>query len=209
MMKERIRERRIRTDLDTGVDFEEIYRRNGKPHRDPKEGPALILRNRATGLIENEEYCWHGRLHRGGGPAWIRRRIAPGTNEVIVEEEYRRHGRRHRDTSEGPAELRRNETTGIVLHESYYENNELHRDPAAGPAAISRDASTGRVVGEAYWVRGQLHRDPADGPAVTERHPGTGAIKRERYFVDGEEVPAPQRPGRTRPRTAPGRDLSC
>jgi hypothetical protein len=166
--------------LDTGVDFEEVYRLNGRLHGDPKEGPALTLRDRASGLIANEEYHWLGRLHREDGPASIRRRIAPGTNEVVVEEEYRRYGWRHRDPSEGPAEIRRNETTGIVLHEAYWENNELHRDPAAGPAAIWRNASTGHVVSEAYWVRGPMHRDPADGAAVTERHPSTGPVTRER-----------------------------
>jgi len=208
MEKQQLRERRIRTDLDTGVDFEEVYRRNGKRHRDGKEGPAFILRDRVTGAAEIEEYYWYDRLHRENGPAVILRRAASGTNEVVVEEEYRRHGRYHRNSADGPAVIRRNATTGIVLEESYFENDELHRDPAEGPATITRNASTGRVVGETYWVRGQRRRDLADGPAIIVRDPVTGAVTQERYFVDGREVSPPQRPERTRQPGGPGSDLS-
>ena len=143
------------------------------------------------------------RPHREDGPALFLRRTDSPTKHVMVDEEYRRHGRLHRNSAEGPAEIHRDETTGIVLHESYYEKDELHRDPAQGPATISRDRVTGRVIGETYWVRGVRHRDPADGPAIVAWNPETRAITQAEYFVDGNPVPAPTRPARRPRRTGP------
>ena len=59
------------TDLDTGVVVTEKYRLNGRLHRDPKEGPALVERDASNSHRTIEQYRWHGHLHRDPkeGPA--------------------------------------------------------------------------------------------------------------------------------------------
>ncbi len=43
---------------------------SGQLHRDPREGPALIVRY-PTGRVMEECYCLHDRCHREDGPAVI------------------------------------------------------------------------------------------------------------------------------------------
>ena len=129
-------------DLQTGVVVVEEYRLNGKLHREPNEGPAYVYRNPEDGLIGQERYYWHGRLHRSDGPARVAYDI---TSTIMLEENYYHHGLLHRDPKQGAAFIERN-GDGVVVTENYFVNGFLYRDPADGPRHISRrdDGSVAR-----------------------------------------------------------------
>jgi hypothetical protein len=60
---------------------------SGQLHRDPREGPALIVRY-PTGRIMEECYCLHDRCHREDGPAVIEY----AEDGSVRGEEYWLHG---------------------------------------------------------------------------------------------------------------------
>lgn len=182
----------ITVDLDTQIVIQEVFRHNGRKHRDPKEGPAEIMRRGDTGEVTDEDYRVRGRFHRTDGPARVYRDWIAG--DCHRYEVYWVRGRKHRNAEEGPAFNKFNERTGVKVAETYYDNGDFHRDPAIGPCMTSWDADTGRVTNEEYYVRGERHRDPAEGPAFIVYDRNTGAVTKEFYYVEGREVPAPNRP---------------
>jgi hypothetical protein len=214
-----MRRKRIQiTNLDTGIVEEEVYRLNGKRHRDPKEGPAFITRG-DDGEPDWEEYWAHGRLHRVDGPAVIfhameaveeeyyrrgvlHRNPSEGPAEVhtdwrtghVVREVYEVRGRRHRPPSEGPALILRDATTGVITEAEYCLYGRRSRLPDEGPAFIARDATTGVITREEYWLNGSRHRPPTEGPAVILRDAATGAITATEYYIVDKQVPGPERP---------------
>jgi hypothetical protein len=60
---------------------------SGQLHRDPREGPALIVCY-PTGRVMEECYCVHDRCHREDGPAVIEY----GEDGSVRGEEYWLHG---------------------------------------------------------------------------------------------------------------------
>ena len=124
----------LEIDLDTGVVLLELHRLDQRLHRDPKEGPACVRREPGTGIVVEERYYWHGRLHRDGQPAVI----TYNQKSVPIVEMYYRHGLMHRDPKEGPARIERNRTGSLILIESYCLYDKLYRDPADGPNQIER-----------------------------------------------------------------------
>lgn len=106
----------------------EMWYRDGKLHRDQREGPAGIMRDRTTGNIKLEEYFNNGELHRDPrtGPAYIER--DPRTGIAIVER-YVRYGRLHRKVEAGPAAIRRDACTGKVIEASYWLDGKEPRLP--------------------------------------------------------------------------------
>ncbi len=142
-------------DLDTKVTVRETYKLGRLRHRDPAEGSADIWRDAATGMVVEEEYLRHGRLHRLDGPAaWAR----DPDGGIVTVENYWRNGRRHRDPKEGPAEISRDIATGIVFYEYYWMDGVNYRDPQDGPCWIHWDRTTGKVTHKGY-------ADPADAPS--------------------------------------------
>jgi hypothetical protein len=136
----------------------EIYIEEGKPHRDPAQGPAWFgIRD---GLIRLE-FSVHGLTHRAeqDGPAVIETSEATG---VVVLEQYYRDGQLHRD--HGPAWIDRDPETGTVVSEVWVKNGDYHRDD--GPALIGRNAD-GEVTTEDYWQHGEFiesrSRETAEG----------------------------------------------
>lgn len=77
-----------------------------KHHRNPYDGPAVLIRDVDTGLILEEQYLRHGQFHRDprAGPAWRAIDFATG-HETQVE--YRVSGVLHRNPFEGPALISR------------------------------------------------------------------------------------------------------
>jgi hypothetical protein len=135
----------------------------GRLHREEEDGPAVIACNIETGVIVDEQYWRHGKRHREGGPARIRR---DETGKVIFEGWYR-DGQLHRDHNEGPA-LVDEAFDGLGIHcEEYHENGKWHRPSEIGPAILNTDPA-GEVLREFYVEHGQLHRDPKKGPAWFE-----------------------------------------
>ena len=57
-------------DLPDGTSVTEWLTAAGELHRDPRDGPALVIYWPNGGIME-ESYCFHDRLHREDGPAVI------------------------------------------------------------------------------------------------------------------------------------------
>ncbi len=154
--------------------------KNGKFHRDPKEGPALHRKEKDGEYIE---YCVDGELHRDtcDGPALIAsHRDFEGLK--VRCEEFHVRGKLHRPCAEGPA-VSYIDGDGNRVRETYYEHGVCHRDPAQGPAWSGLE--DGKYI-EAYFTRGQHHRPEEDGPAVTMRDPASGRLISEEYFSGGK-----------------------
>lgn len=126
------------------------YRVRGKWHRDEEDGPALIMRDEASGVVLSEEYFSNGDPHREGGPCAILRDAAG----KVISESWYRHGLMHRDPSNGPAYAFHDPDLGET-REEFAWNGLTHRDPTVGPAVIVRDAG-GRVIEEQSWRDGEL-----------------------------------------------------
>ena len=122
------------TDPATGVVVEETYRLDGRLHRDEFEGPAIIRRDAASGLIVAMQYWSHGLRHRSTGPASIQRIVSGRTERHI--ETYYRHGVLHRDPSQGPAMVVWFD--GSVFEACYVVNGVDYRNPAEGPYGWGR-----------------------------------------------------------------------
>src|ERR1700674_3153325 len=208
-------------DLESGITVEEKHLLDGRLHRDPNEGPALIRCDPTTSIVIVEEYHYEGRRHRLNGPALLHRDCLTGNilaekyyvngvphreggfalseirEGVSGEQEvcgYYLNGKLHRPAAEGPAHLSRHRRSGIVTDEEYWEHGGPHRNPAEGPAITRRSAATGKVIAEEYWWKGRYHRNISDGPALIERTPD-GRTVSEAYFANGIRASAP--PGRS------------
>jgi hypothetical protein len=162
------------TDLESGVIVREEYLRDKKRHRNPREGPAFIERDRVTGIITAEEYWVNAVLHREDGPA----RIGREADGNVFFEEYCFNGQLHRNSADGPAVVVRSWDTGIgiVLAEEYYWCGKFHRDCSEGPARIFREMDTGKLYNEEYWVDGKAvtaprHRACQSQPMVRKSRP--------------------------------------
>jgi hypothetical protein len=160
-----------RTDPKAGRPRTEIeYRVRGKLHRPETDGPAMTVRDNATGVIMDEQYWRDGKRHRDHGPAHIRR---DETRKVLLEA-WCAEGKLHRDPKEGPALWQvldgpHGYSERPCTEIRYCVRGELHRDEEDGPAWTKRDNETGVPVTEEYWRDGDLHRE--DGPAVITRWP--------------------------------------
>jgi hypothetical protein len=208
----------ISRDVEYGVVRRELYRVNGKVHRD--NGPAFIVRDEwPLDHVTYEKYCRHGRPHRDPkeGPAEIR---YTRSLKVASEEKYWWKGDFHRDPNDGPAVLVRHYRTGAILREEYWVNGEKisdpsHRlpgprmhpdDPEANWARFSHeprdefpepsrrwiveefDLEASRLTRVAYYITEegkplQLHGEANEGPALLERDPETGRVTRAEYRV--------------------------
>jgi hypothetical protein len=102
---------------------------------------------------------------------------------VVVLETYRQSHRLHRDSTEGPAYIRREPQTGIVLEERYYRHGRYHRDD--GPAVVRYSAVNSVPFYEMYYHDGLMHRDPKEGPARIERNWDGSLVLIESYYVYG------------------------
>jgi hypothetical protein len=179
--------------VDSGIILEEIHTLNGKPHRAPSEGPAIVKREideRGRVTESLQEYRVKGRLHREDGPA-----MSVHPNSALTSlEEYHVNGRLHRE--DGPAKILFDHShhKDVKTHEEYRINGRLHRDPKIGPAVMVRDAYHLFLCREEYFKNGKLHRDPIEGPAAIRRSPINGNVLYEEYWVDGKQVDAPPRP---------------
>jgi hypothetical protein len=165
----------------------EEYWVRGQRHRPEEDGPAVVRRDRGTGVIVEEQYWRNGKRHRAGGPARIRR---DEMGQVLLEAWYR-DGALHRDHREGPAYMDE-DFDGLGIHcEEYHENGKWHRPSEIGPAIVNRDRAD-RVVREFYMEHGKLHRDPKQGPAWFEIRDATTMSGTPdnttiiQYAVDGE-----------------------
>jgi hypothetical protein len=207
-------------DLETGITVEEMHLLDGRLHRHPNEGPALIRCDPTTNVVTVEEYHYNGAPHRLNGPAVLHRDGLTGNilaekyyvNGVLHREggfalseirdgsvgpqevcSYYLQGKLHRPAAEGPAHVSRHRRSGVVTDEEYWEHGGPHRDPAEGPAITRRSPATGKVIAEEYWWKGRYHRKISDGPALIERTPD-GRTVSEAYFANGIRASAP--PGR-------------
>jgi hypothetical protein len=150
----------------------------GRLHRNPKDGPAFLIRNEG-GTVCHEEYYWHGKWHREDGPA----RISRGPGGFICLENWFRFGRLHRDPAEGPAMQiwDRPGKDGDVI--AYYIHGFNFRDPRIGPMyyglknaeyvrPIYAQEIPPRPVPPLNWLRQQYGRknkwmEPYTQPALT------------------------------------------
>ena len=55
-----------------------IFVKNGLPHRDPSDGPAIKKKN------GTEEYYWNGKLHRWNGPAIVSKASSKLKNDYYL-----------------------------------------------------------------------------------------------------------------------------
>ena len=148
-------------DADTGLIIEECHRLNGRLHRDPNEGPAVIKRD--VNGVRVEQYFWQGKLHRTDGPAVVER----DTEGRLEQLAWFHQGRHHRD--DGPA-LMIYERGGMFHSHSWYRHGENHRDPNDGPAHIA--FSDGVLDEVTYTCEGLDWRDPTQGPWQTRYERG-------------------------------------
>ncbi len=150
-------------------------------HRPSDEGPAL-LHTGPTGRIIREAYLVNGKRHRDP-------KLGPACRTLVAEEgrerfEYFVDGLLHREEEEGPALLEFN-AAGDCLFEGYFERGRLHRDPKLGPACRTLFAEEGHERLE-YVVDGLLHREEAEGPAWIGTSLRTGRTVEEGYYRHGE-----------------------
>ena len=152
-------EHRVITERDkpTGTVTHEEWRKDGKLDR--ADGPAWIVRDKATG-VTYEEWWKDGKLDRADGPAWIVRDKATGT---VTREAWWKDGKL--DRADGPAGIVRDKATGAVTHEEWRKDGKLDR--ADGPAWIVRDKATGAVTREAWWKGGSRVDPPS--PVASEQ----------------------------------------
>lgn len=157
--------------------------RDGYPHRDPWEGPALIVAPGAT-------YRWPGGSNNDGGVEWrsiigpaqryfregeLHREDGPASEDADGTREWVLRGFRHRH--DGPAvEL----WTGA---REWWYGNKLHRKD--GPAVEFANGT------REWWWAGELHRE--DGPAVEY------ADGRKEWYRWGKKKRKPAR-AKTKPR---------
>lgn len=135
----------------------EVWCLNGKYHRDPAEGPAVLI---AGPGFERAEFFVHGELHRPtkDGPA-----VEERQHGKVVLYQYRIDGNPHRPVSQGPAEVL--DMYGVYWEE-YAEHGQRHRPPTEGPAfSCYEDNPSSPAFHVQYTTHGELHRNPADGPA--------------------------------------------
>jgi len=105
------------------------FDRNGKLHRDPKDGAAYVE------LFRNEyiaRYFWHGVMHRESGPAELKFDI---NNGFVFEQRWVKNGWLHRNPSEGPAlEIWHSpDNCGRI---GFYWYGYEYRDPHDGPEEL-------------------------------------------------------------------------
>jgi hypothetical protein len=118
---------------------------DGVLHRDPSEGPALILRQSDSGRPIVEEYYVNGALHRDCAPAVL---TYDETTGHLVVACYYRHGLQHRE--DGPASTIYG-ADGRIASEFWFRDGTLHRDGA--PAVIEHGEG---VACEQHWIKGHL-----------------------------------------------------
>lgn len=148
-------ETRTRIDPTTGIVFVEEHSFYSPPNERQKEtsgfhradGPAVVYRDRASGVAVVEHYFRFGSLSRTNGPASIKR--DPATS-IVTQEEYAVDGAYHR--SGGPARIERDPISGKVLSEAYYNQGRLHRKD--GPAFVLYD-EYGKVLKADYYLDGK------------------------------------------------------
>lgn len=119
-------------DRRTKVIVREEYRTNGKLHRDPSEGPAVICRDPRTAKVDAEYYYVNGKKHRDDGPA----EYFFAESGRVCWMAYYKDGRLHRDWHAGPALIQRDGETGKITEEVYYSRGSYHRPHKDGPALI-------------------------------------------------------------------------
>jgi hypothetical protein len=155
-------------DVDTGRILEERYFRGHVIHRDPHEGPAIVVRDMDSGAIRYVEYKFNDRLHRDGGPAVV----YPQVGKLPRHEGYYQFGLPHRDPTEGPAILTRARALDEFSEEQYWWKGSAHRDRNDGPAFIVRHYRTGVILREEYWEHGE--RVPAPERRLAGLRPSPG-----------------------------------
>ena len=119
-----------------------------------------------------EEWRKDGKLHRDGGPAYVKRHP-----DGAVFEGWYRNGELRRE--DGPAWVEhRRDGTAV---EEWYEDGVLHRED--GPAYVKRHPD-GTVI-EGWCRNNRRHRE--DGPAYVERRPDGTVVEQWRRNGTGVE----------------------
>src|SRR4051812_19693308 len=105
------------TDPETGVVVRLERRVYGALHSLNDE-PAVVERNRLTGVAVYTAYCSLGQTHRNPkkGPALIERDPVTG---IVTWEDYRTEQERHRDPEDGPALIERDPQSGRITRTLY------------------------------------------------------------------------------------------
>jgi hypothetical protein len=136
-----------------------MYGVGGELHRDEEQGPAVIIADNASGLVLEEQYWRHGKLHREKG----RCRVYRDAEGRAAWETWEQDDQPHRDPAEGPASIWHDRERGEVM-ENYWVNGEA--PPASvSPAYVVRDLA-GKVIfqqfqdGERVWNE---YPEPAAG----------------------------------------------
>lgn len=83
------------------------------------DGPSLIERNPANGILMTESWKQNGCGHREGGPALIHRNSVTG---VVTLEAWMEKGVFHRH--DGPARITRNSVTGKITSSEWWIDGE-------------------------------------------------------------------------------------
>ena len=130
---------------------------NGVLHR--TDGPAIVERDDATGIIIWEEWRKDGQLHRPDGPAMI---IRDPATAITTHESWHKDGLHHRN--EAPAYIERDPTTAVVVYESWWKDGVRTRPD--GPAELICDRITGAVTRDQWWQDGQPIPAPAPTPTL-------------------------------------------
>jgi len=148
-------ETKTRSDPKTGIVFREehsFFSPAGERQKEASgfhraDGPAIVYRDRASGVTLVEHYFRFGCLSRTDGPASIKR--DPATS-IVTQEDYAVDGIYHR--IDGPARIERHPTTGKVLSEAYYRNGKPHNE--VGPSFVLYD-ERGNVLRADYFIEGK------------------------------------------------------
>lgn len=107
-------------DRETGVIVEEVWEdSNGAWHR--SGAPSVVVRDRLSESVLQEEWNFHGVQHRDDGPAL--RRFDPKTG-VCTLEEWWRNDKYHREC--GPAVVRRDPSSGEIIESEHWTDGVRH-----------------------------------------------------------------------------------
>ncbi|MCC8978880.1 toxin-antitoxin system YwqK family antitoxin [Bradyrhizobium acaciae] len=161
----------LRVDSKTNSVVRIEYMKNGKEHRECRQGPAIIQWHDG-GLLFEEAWMEFGKLHNSGGPA--QREYDEGK---LFMEAYYVNGVLHRE--DGPALLEYPSPNHARRAEAYYRKGLRHRPSKDGPAITEWDAN-GHVVRQEFWVAGKRVKQPMPSRPHPQRSPRRSAAPRPR-----------------------------
>jgi hypothetical protein len=116
-----------------GKSITELWSHDGKTGR--HDGPAVLTRDIATGVVTCEKWFTDGRNLRKDGPAFIER--DPSTGMVTLEMWFQRIDG-DLDRTDGPALITMDRITGEVVESSWWRRGRLIRTPKAAQPLMLR-----------------------------------------------------------------------